>query len=155
MTDLEKWETEEDNKVWQYKGYVCAIRRNYLKTLCGYVIIPPTNKAINNQDIVDSINCHGGITLDKIKEINGNNYRLIGFDCCHFDDFIPGLHKLEAEVNIKLFGTSWFESTDKYRDIKYVTKEVEGMIDQLIPYETNDQHQLYIETALLLLDKWK
>jgi hypothetical protein len=111
------WIDEPDVASWVDRGYLCAIRRNYMGCLCGYIGVPITHPFINASTASDlkghiegTINVHGGVTL--LKKIGG--FWWIGFDCSHFGDLIP----------------AW-KSEGAYRDFAYVQGEVKLMVDQV------------------------
>lgn len=65
------------------------------------------------QSTLDLLQVHNGITYNKIH----NKRRVIGFDCNSQTDYIP--YGIESE------------KTSKYRDMKYVKKQIKLLIEQL------------------------
>ena len=98
------------------KGYKCKIYRNQeLGFLTGYVILK------NLKELYDStaelLQVHGGITFNQLEKINGEEKLVIGFDCCHFGDFVPLLPVQET--------------TATYKNLKFVRKELKSLCEQL------------------------
>ena len=91
-------------------GLKCIIKVNMFGCLLGYAEYP-SDIDIN----IDNINVHGGITGGTIDNIN-----FIGFDCCHYDDIIPGMV---------------FNNTNAtYKDIDYVKKELKKLCKQIFEF---------------------
>jgi len=151
------WENEEDKKDWEKYGLKCAIRRNSITgVLCGYVgvnkkhsfykkgyndLVPTfgrmkRNTSIDNIGIINAVcgeydetvdkaimalilDAHGGITYAS----QGNDTYLpknnwwIGFDCGHLYDKLPFM-----PIGV---------DNDIYRDMEYVTNEVNNLAKQL------------------------
>lgn len=127
------WETEPDflEFVDEDTGYRCFIRRNpELKHLCGYVELPKEHKLygkdyINNEEIFNEIDVHGGVTYTGEIRFKQQNYTIeyvVGFDCGHAGDYSP---------------YSWSTAISKalpyetYKDIEYVTNECKNLAKQL------------------------
>lgn len=111
---------EGDEKEWLYKTkcgirFKCKISRNpYLKHLCGYVFLNKDNLYYGKDYDEIPVSVHGGLSYsDKEKD----NW-VIGFDCSHHNDFIPGLNYINVSNKI-------------YRDMKYVKNECEQLCEQL------------------------
>ena len=99
--------------------YDCRIVRHlHLGHLCGYVILKRNRKISNCK--LDLLTVHGGITYNAVELINGVFRRVIGFDCCHYQDYVP-----------KNLGDFEIEDTETYKDIKYVKNEIKQLIKQL------------------------
>lgn len=100
------------------QGYNCRVTRHKtLGILCGYVILEDDKEIYENT--LNLLEVHGGITYNRIEIIKDTNRRVIGFDCVHFDDYIP------CAFN------PYLDSDTKYRDFKFVRKELIKLIDQL------------------------
>lgn len=98
------------NDQWQfeYKGFQGQIiRQDQHQHLCGYIAgdIPV---GIN----IDDIECHGGITFEEEK--------ILGIDCMHFGDFVPG-RPGECPEHV-------------YRDTEFVIEELKKIVDQLLAF---------------------
>ena len=120
-----EWEKEPSFLEFSYKGYLCQIRRHSsLLNLCGYVVLPKQNKFFGkNYNDID-VEVHGGLTYSQ--DI-GEDFWKIGFDCGHLYDISPGL------------SPSFLEDKSTYKNIEYVKREIENMVDQIIEKEeTND-----------------
>lgn len=123
----QEWLTEPNSKEFEYKGYKCFIvRKRHSGSLCGYVEIP-NGHALHRKDYQDiDILCHGGLTYSDnfnclTKETTDNWY--LGFDCAHYLDLVPNIPILGGEI---------------YRNMEYVTKELENIVNQIIGM-SNDQ----------------
>lgn len=102
-----EWDWEPDLIQWidPITKYFCSVRRNDLGILCGYVALPPTHLAFNNEEEISIVEVHGGITFsgvinhepgsrtkfvyDPFSEDAPKTIFLVGFDCGHFDDYKP------------------------------------------------------------------
>lgn len=133
MTDNNKkqWENEldyyhlEDNET----GYAIVINRHSkMKHLCGYVSLPVNhplyNKDINESDVFDKFDVHGGVTFTGTLdgEHNSNDKLklfLVGFDCAHAGDFVPE------------FSEDLVRGDEVYRDVNYVITECIKLAKQL------------------------
>jgi hypothetical protein len=152
------WTDEPDTKDISYKGYQGYIKRNDLGALCGYVMIPSDHPILKGIDLdADDLeyekvplNAHGGITFGNTatNTQTGQKVYVVGFDCAHSTDLIPfrtwmtnpdlpeELRQNEAvQKLIELELASSFQKYQTYKDIDFVTKEIESMIDQIINYK--------------------
>lgn len=139
------WMTEPDKVVWKTAaGLPGMIVRSRSGNLCGYVAVaeghPLFGVGYSDGDSVDALDCqirvHGGLTYSN--KCAGNICHVpepgepddvwwFGFDCAHSQDwrwtdaapYLKGLRDLEP---------TWERS---YRDIAYVTSEVESLAAQL------------------------
>ncbi len=137
------WNDEPDKAVWidEATGLDCMIHRGRIGALCGYVGVGPDHP-LHRTDY-DQINpdVHGGLTYaDGCQEGNDPAFGIchvpqpgrpddvwwFGFDCAHFQDFIPGLSKTLKELDAPDVFTSAV-----YRDFAYVKAEVESLAKQL------------------------
>lgn len=147
---VQPWSNEPDFKEIIYKEFDCYIKRGPLGTLCGYVFIPtdhPILKKNEEDDDYDNIplKVHGGLTYGNYvthKESGKKGY-VVGFDCGHYGDLIPDIEKLEKDTRNYLEAyTIMFEKKEEiaptYKDINFVTKEIESMVDQLIAYKEEE-----------------
>lgn len=89
------------------------VRHNDLKHLCGYVFLDESNDLYGKDYFDIDVDVHGGLTFSG--EFEGG--WLIGFDCGHYEDLVPG---------ISFVGT--------YRDINYVKSECENLAEQVSKY---------------------
>lgn len=127
------WLTEPNMVKWvdQATGLACLIlRASELGHLCGYVRIPRRHPLYAHgwQRRVEKLQAHGGITFTGEMHRQGGGKRpgrWIGFDCAHAWDLVPGFEELgfkDKFVN---------NSKGAYRDIAYVTAQVERMARQV------------------------
>lgn len=148
------WKNEPDRISWvdPKTGYDCLIKRNKNSgILCGYVAIkknhPLYGKSYNNVDDYDNalyIKVHGGLTyanacdgdpefgICHLTKDNDEEW-WFGFDCHHAGDLHP-YYFLTKEL-IKKLGIPpiiyLWDQGNVYRDIAYVTAEVESLAYQL------------------------
>lgn len=136
------WKEEPDRVEWRYKDYPCLIVRGPMGALCGYAAVtdkhPYYGVDCGDYDKVQ-VDVHGGVTYaDRCaghichvpKDGETDNVWWLGFDCSHYGDFLPVRYSKEMQM----LGPSWTKGhdLDTYRDIGYVKKEVESLVDQLI-----------------------
>jgi hypothetical protein len=123
------WMEEPDRKQWQHAGYACLIVRNHMGALCGYVGIPEDHPDFEADCMNVDIKAHGGVNycghcfgpICHVPEPGmPDNVWWFGFDCGHGYDFLPAHERI-----LKVL------SSGVYRDIAYVTQEVERLADQL------------------------
>lgn len=122
---LDKIKEEGNYKEWihQPSGYKCEIKRIIFTSrrdgvttggyLCGYVTLPKSHPDYGKsyEEELD-IDVHGGLTY-------GSDGKY-GFDCAHLGDMSPFS---EEQYCYDLIAT-------EYRDMEYVTQEVNNMADQ-------------------------
>ena len=102
-------------KEFEYKTYQCEIRKNErLGNLCGYVRLKNPKHELANEDV--HVDCHGGITF----RVTSDDGLMIGFDCAHYNDGIPALHKMFKRPPYPV------------RDEEYVRGQLKGMVDQIV-----------------------
>lgn len=122
-----EWMYELDYLEFKYKGYNCKIRRvEHVRHLCGYVLLPKEHYLYGKEYCDIDIDCHGGLSYSE-KE---NEYWVIGFDCAHACDLIPGLHEKAKSGS---FGI--------YRNMGYVKSELRKIVNQIIEMEGANQWQ--------------
>ncbi len=133
MTDeIKKTIKEEgDYKAFEYKGYKCRILRPHklqdskseMIFLCGYVFLPEGHEHYKKDYDAIDVSVHGGLTYaesDLFAQPEKGWW--IGFDCGHAGDLC---YSKDSEYN-------FVGRKDVYRDMEYVTKELKGLVDQLI-----------------------
>lgn len=105
--------------VFEHAGMECLLRRGPLGAWCGYVVIPQNHQLYGAEMMDDEcvdLMVHGGVTYSG-KGINGCSDKfVIGFDCGHSGDIVPGLG---------------FYSYDIYRDVDYATAETKKLAEQI------------------------
>ncbi len=81
---------EPNFKEFEYNGYKCEIIRSpNTGALCGYVLVPKTSKLYGmSKEFFKDIKIHGGITCSNSTDYPFD-YWSIGFDCSHYNDYIP------------------------------------------------------------------
>lgn len=136
------WLNEPDKKQWldRATGLPCLIVRNIHVTgsLCGYVGVTKTHPLYGKDysDIENDIDVHGGLTYankcqeetnncegicHKVKEGENDNIWWFGFDCAHAGDRCPRIDRHDR----------FPDYSDSYRDVDYVTREVQSLARQL------------------------
>ena len=150
VTEKEPWINEPDKKEFVYKGYKCAIKRNLMGCLLGYVYMKQNSKLskyalredVDSLDLDLILNVHGGITY--IGENEETNDCVLGFDCGHFGNDViprkPDFKRFQLFEKFKEFQNliktlEKLEKNQTYKDINFVTKELESLVDQIIKYE--------------------
>ena len=118
-----EWELEDDQEVFEYKGFKCeVIRHPMFGSLNGYVFIPKGHEYFGKDySELDHIDCHGGLTYSKTQE----EFTKIGFDCAHYMDYMPY--------------TPFHFGDEVYRNMTYVKKECMKIVDQLIEEENRNR----------------
>ena len=133
MRLLNKMEHEGNYNKFEYKGYTYVVLRPRPFTsghLCGYVQLKETDKNFNCQDPYDlEYDVHSGITFGGVPTMRKLPIKLdgywLGFDCSHAWDKQP--------MNDIIYGGLISENCEeKYRDLEYVKKECEKLIDQIL-----------------------
>lgn len=126
------WEHEPDHLMFMSEaGYICEIRRHPSTLhLNGYIYIPAGHpdygKSYNDlYGYEDGADCdthaapdvHGGWTYSKDGgDDDGGKFTIFGFDCGHAGDFSPGV--------------PWGSEHQTYRDIAFVTAQLEAAARQ-------------------------
>lgn len=72
-------------ETWVCEGLVCAVGRNPLSTLNGYVQLPDEHPLRFRSDLKDIVSVHGGITWGP------DDDGWVGWDTLHHCDEIPGV----------------------------------------------------------------
>jgi hypothetical protein len=126
-----EWDSEPDRVDFVHAGYACFLLRGPVGSWCGYVGVPNTHPAYgveyNNYDHpVSNLDVHGGLTYsDKcggaichVPEPGmPDDVWWFGFDTAHHMDITP------MEFGFMGHGT--------YKNVEYVTNEVQHLADQL------------------------
>jgi len=129
------WQNEPDKKQWQdaATGYPCLIVRNDMGALCGYVGVAKSHPNFEQDYDKPDVTVHGGLTFasrcqEQQNECEGICHKTdgpddvwwFGFDCLHASDSSPPIRD----------GLTPFDY-GVYRDIAYVTAEIESLAAQL------------------------
>lgn len=141
------WQGEPDKKQWldDATGYPCLIVRSSHVTgsLCGYVGVPKTH-AVYGKDYNDiDAEVHGGLTFAGachkhgseessichiVEEGESDDVWWLGFDCAHCSDLSPAMRRTMRGIIKENYEEHEWEI---YRDMKYVTDQVEFLAKQL------------------------
>lgn len=160
-TQEKPWLTEPDRLEWRHEGFVCLIVRSPATgALCGYVGVAETHPLYGKSyDDIDSIDVHGGLTFAAPCTEDGhichsplpgesNTVWWLGFDCAHAGDVMPKMAEALAGVAVRAYADlerldlgPKLVSRDSYKDIAYVTAEVNSLAEQLSGYGTHEQRQ--------------
>ena len=141
------WKSEPDEVWWtdRASGFDCRVKRtSFSGTLCGYVGVPHGHPWFEIHYDAVGADVHGGLTFSQftepepeidpdhdpwdqwplstevVEELPDSRLWWLGFDCNHYGDSSP----------LALFGDLFGESAPNYRDIKYVTAQVEHLARQ-------------------------
>lgn len=113
----EPWKVGPDRVDWidAATGFKCYAQRCFIREdpvvggwWCGYVVAPFPLEDVYVFDV------HGGVTFDAADDENNT---VLGFDCAHCDDFMPGLSP-ESEAG-------------QYKDLAYVQEECRRLAEQI------------------------
>lgn len=133
---------EPDKRQWEdeHTGLPCLIVRNHHGSLCGYVGVSQGHPFFKKGGYDFDLEVHGGITFTGGCDSNyepsmgichidpsNDNVWWLGFDCGHFMDVSPAM---AARLKI----VEDFPAIDFakcYRNIDYVTAEVQSLAKQL------------------------
>ena len=138
------WDSESDKMEWTDidTGMACLIVRGPSGALCGYVAVEESHPLYEkyygdlwNYDTEEGtdINVHGGLTYSDFcqevgrichtpEEGKPDNVWWFGFDCAHSGDICPSYQKEDMEI----CGIPY-----TYKDVDYVTRQVESLARQL------------------------
>ena len=157
-------------KVWTFRGYPCRVIFQPIGFRCGYVGLPSTSPYYGRSwDKID-LNVHGGLTYAKNELVNesATNLWWIGFDCGHCDDLndYGSLRKYYHDNAEVLACADFHEKLDsqypipnaKVRDLDYVVKECESLVDQLYVQEEEDEDReppMIFGNILIPLEDWR
>lgn len=83
-----EWIEELDYIGFVYNDYFCDIHRNTLGVLVGYVFLDSNHPWHGKPYDEIEANVHGNLTYG---EKYSDSMYIIGFDCAHFGDYVPGL----------------------------------------------------------------
>ena len=125
---MKPWETEPNRVEWTTKaGYHGLMVRGYHGAWCGYVGLAPDHPLYGKNYQEVDVSVHGGLTYGeycqddvcyKPKEGEPEHLYWLGFDCVHGYDYAP---------NLPWYSADW----KTYKDVVYVSNEVEELADQL------------------------
>lgn len=115
----EDYKTLKDYKHFVHDDITCLIVRHpKMLTLSGYVIVSPEVN-FYPEEMSD---VHGGVTFDELRTqfhhfAFDTPKRVIGFDCGHFDDYIPAIPAFAQE-------------NSTYRNQDYVIEKLKEIVIQ-------------------------
>jgi hypothetical protein len=137
------WDAEVDRVEWVHDEYPCLILRNSLGNWCGYVGVEKGHPAYGlHYDQLDyslKPSPHGGLTFSNF--CNGaichkwqacTNPWWFGFDCAHYNDYIPGMDSDELRaLGLSLMSSGLAQGTLQYRTQAFARMETQEMAEQL------------------------
>lgn len=137
------WLNEPNRVEFKYKGFDCLIVRNNSGALCGYAAMKPGHPWYEKHyNSLQDVEVHGGVTYtDHCQGIichktdKEDNVWWIGFDCAHAYDLIPEFTR--SNIFRELLGDAASSSYGTYKDISFVTKEIEKLVDQAIEVDVD------------------
>ena len=110
------WDDEPDYLAWQYEGLDCTLRRGLFGAWCGYV--DASRHAANDYNV------HGGITF--------MHAGVIGFDCAHSTDYMPG-RAAQTGFNGKPLGV------DRYINMETARSFTENLAKQVLARRQHEE----------------
>lgn len=133
------WQNEPDKVQWQDEatGLPCLIVRGPIGAWCGYVGVSKGHPyyGLGYDDDKIEVGVHGGLTFANACAPEGNpassichivepgeddHVHWLGFDCAHCGDRTDIMHHYRTAIRDEV-----------YRDVAYVTAEVESLAKQL------------------------
>lgn len=143
---MKEWELGPEEHEWTDKetGYVCWIRRHpRLRTYAGYVGVPTTHPLDGRHYLISdmsNIEVHGGITFSGRTEDKESDLYWFGFDCAHYNDYIPYSEEVRQLFGNGLDGLLNRRPTEEqpYRNFEFVKNECEKLADQLKSLENTN-----------------
>lgn len=140
-----EWDAEPDRIQWEHRGMVCLMVRSSLGNWCGYAAVPPGHPMFEKEyndvdyDLLPSV--HGGLTYSDhcqghICHVpppgSPDNVWWLGFDCAHFQDYVPGMDRLELRsIGCALMYRDLQAGRVVYRSRAYVQMETERLAQGL------------------------
>ncbi len=132
---------EPDHAEWTHRGVPCfAIRVEMTGTWCGYVVPEPGHpwhgKGFDDEEL-RAVNVHRGVSWARTSSegprslVIREEHWVVGFDCCHAFDFMPGMRAHLAARGCDL-GPRTPLPGEAYRDLAYVREQTNEMAEQLI-----------------------
>lgn len=94
--------------------------------MCGFIQLKPIDEITLENNLINKLDCHGGITYKGNLNLLFNNSKdnYIGFDCSHVGDKNPFIDAMLPD---------WVVNEDEvWRDEAYVEENCQHLIDQLI-----------------------
>ena len=142
------WSGEVDLVRWVDKatGLPCVVYRTDMGSLCGYIGIKETLSTMYSlfyglgyeDELLGEVRVHGGLTFsgkfNNVEEIYKDVW-WFGFDCAHFMDIVPQLREM-------FLSRSGAKEGGTYKDIGYVTSEVESLALQFQKIAQDNEHPI-------------
>lgn len=135
VLDKRPWEGEPNyTRFKTTHGYWAEVKRHpSLYHLCGYLHIPKDHPVYDwdSEKIERVFMAYGGITYNKRTE----SKLVIGFDCAHADDFVPGVFASLLAIRVKdqdridsLYDTM---KPEDYKTVQFVKDKLESLSVQV------------------------
>lgn len=116
------WNNEPTGPVeFEHAGVDCRLQRGPFGAWCGYVAIPRDHPLYGTDATLDecvALDVHGGVTYTGSGIIGNEDKFVIGFDCAHCGDLVPGAIPYDPHHEI-------------YRDVDYATAETKKLAEQI------------------------
>jgi hypothetical protein len=143
-----QWDNEPEFVDVEGNGYHLVVLRSHMGNLNGYVGVnrqhPWFGKHYDDRSLW-GIQVHGGLTFcgKAFRQGMKGKYWYFGFDTAHAFDLVPELEAIKKRHDIPSFDDLFgmFEQKIAYRDINYVSKEVNDLFLQL--KEVKDKNPNY------------
>lgn len=131
VLDKRPWEGEPNYiRFKTTHGYWAEVKRHpVLYHLCGYLHVPNSHPVYdwNDEKIEHVLSAYGGITYTKRTE----GKLVLGFDCAHADDFVPGVFASLLALRVKaqdntdsLYDTM---KPEDYKTVQFVKEKLESL----------------------------
>lgn len=106
-------------------GLDCRLKRIDLGHLCGYVDVPKEFNVYQwtFEEVEREFHPHGGVTFDRLLDVDGKRVRRIGFDCAHAGDLVPRMREL--------LGIPRETDVGEYRNLLYVMMETALLAEEV------------------------
>src|SRR3972149_3789558 len=130
---MNEWETEPDQEEFVHAELPCLILRGPMKSLCGYVGVPPSHPMYQKKYSDIDVVVHGGPTFSHL-----GGFRGVGFDCAHLGDYVPGIDEA--------LGTSRSRQ-ETYRNWAWVKAETQRLAEQLAAMMPIPDYNEWIESV--------
>lgn len=142
-----EWASEVDWIRFDCMGYHCEVFRNYRTGIwCGYVTIPETHPWFEKDYHDIKCDVHGGLTFGQTMIKDNVDKFLIGFDCGHSGDLIPGYdafnkegtfyQKYVSEMKDEIKELFKFNSltNPSYKNLRFAIAEVLNLVTQVAAF---------------------
>lgn len=118
------WSDEPNEYDWHHEGVECQLLRGPQFSWCGYISVLKGHRwfgSSETSEALSQVTVHGGVTFAKWCSFPPSAFGRwrIGFDCAHYDDFVPGTLYKRGSRGI-------------YRDFSFAKRETERLAEQAV-----------------------